>query len=213
MPRSNSRGGRNNNPSGRNQYSDWGLMDMVRDRPVAAAAAAAGAAAAGLFLWSKRSQISSQLNNLSEQIGDWTENMRSGDTSGTMDDTAGLTTTAQTTKRSGAGLAVGFGHPLGEHVARADEHEERPHEPRRAVAWKRRTAKHPRMHGMEGRREAPLFMPQERPQSPHRAAASLPSSCASREPPRRSHEGSRWQVPLPNRCRRPDRRRPRASAS
>lgn len=103
MPRSNSRGGRNNNPSGRNQYSDWGLMDIVRDRPVAAAAAAAGAAAAGLFLWSKRSQISSQLNNLSEQIGDWTENMRSSDTSGMMDDTAGMTTTAQTTKRSGAG--------------------------------------------------------------------------------------------------------------
>lgn len=70
MPRSNSRGGRNNNPSGRNQYSDWGMMDMVRDRPVAAAAAAAGAAAAGLFLWSKRTQISNQLSSLSEQIGE-----------------------------------------------------------------------------------------------------------------------------------------------
>jgi hypothetical protein len=103
MPRSNSHGGRNNNPSGRNQYSDWGVMDMVRDRPVAAAAAAAGAAAAGLFLWSKRNEISSQLSSLSEQIGDWTENMRSGDTPGTIEDTAGLTTTAQTTKRSGAG--------------------------------------------------------------------------------------------------------------
>ena len=103
MPRSNSRGGRNNNPSGRNQYSDWGVMDMVRDRPVAAAAAAAGAAAAGLFLWSKRSLISNQLSNLSEQIGDWTDSMRSGDeSSGMMDDTAGLTT-AQPTKRSGAG--------------------------------------------------------------------------------------------------------------
>jgi len=52
MPRTNGRGGRNNNPSGRNQYSG-GVMDMVRERPVAAAAAAAGAAAAGLFLWSK----------------------------------------------------------------------------------------------------------------------------------------------------------------
>ena len=103
MPRSNSRGGRNNNPSGRNQYSDWGVMDMVRDRPVAAAAAAAGAAAAGLFLWSKRSLISNQLSNLSEQIGDWTDSMRSGDeSSGMLDDTAGLTT-AQPTKRSGAG--------------------------------------------------------------------------------------------------------------
>src|SRR5690242_19276036 len=102
MPRSNSRGGRNNNPSGRNQYSDWGVMDMVRERPVAAAAAAAGAAAAGLFLWSKRSQISGQLSNLSDQIGEWTDNMRLGDDSNMMDDTAGLTT-SRSSMRSGAG--------------------------------------------------------------------------------------------------------------
>jgi hypothetical protein len=96
MPRSNSRGGRNNNPSGRNQYSDWGVMEMARERPVAAAAAAVGAAAAGLFLWSKRSQISNQLSNLSDQIGEWTENMRSGDTSlSTDDDTGGLTTSSE----------------------------------------------------------------------------------------------------------------------
>ena len=79
MPRNNSRGGRNNNPQGRNQYSDWGVMDMARERPIAAAAAAAGAAAAGLFLWSKRNQISDQMSNLSDQIGEWTENMGSGD--------------------------------------------------------------------------------------------------------------------------------------
>jgi hypothetical protein len=97
MPRSNSRGGRNNNPSGRNQYSDWGVMDMVRERPVAAAAAAAGAAAAGLFLWSRRSQISNQLSNLSDQIGEWTENMRSDWSS---DDTGGLTTSGQSGLRS-----------------------------------------------------------------------------------------------------------------
>ena len=90
MPRSNSRGGRNNNPSGRNQYSDWGVMDMVRERPVAAAAAAVGAAATGLFLWSKRSQISDQLSNLSDQISDW----RDSSGSGQMDDTAGLTATS-----------------------------------------------------------------------------------------------------------------------
>jgi len=93
MPRNSSRGGRNNNPSGRNQYSDWGVMDMVRERPVAAAAAAAGAAAAGLFLWSRRSQVSQQLSNLSDQIGEWTENMRNDWSSG--DDTAGLTTSDQ----------------------------------------------------------------------------------------------------------------------
>ena len=45
MPRNSNRGGRNNNPTGRNQYSDWGVMEMARERPIAAAAAAAGAAA------------------------------------------------------------------------------------------------------------------------------------------------------------------------
>lgn len=70
---------RNNNPSGRNQYSSWGVMEMARERPVAAAAAAAGAAAAGLFLWSKRAQISEQLSSLSDQIGDWTQNLSSAD--------------------------------------------------------------------------------------------------------------------------------------
>jgi hypothetical protein len=95
MPRSNSRsrssGGRNNNPSGRNQYSgDWGVTELVRERPIAAAAAAAGAAAAGLFLWSRRAQISNQLSNLSDQLGEWTENMD--------DDTGGLTTTSSRTR-------------------------------------------------------------------------------------------------------------------
>ena len=72
MPRTNRRGsnrGQNNNPSGRNQYSSGGVTDLVRERPVAAAAVAAGAAAAGLFLWSRRSQISEQIGNLSDQIG------------------------------------------------------------------------------------------------------------------------------------------------
>jgi len=84
MARNNNRGtsnrGGNNNPTGRNQYSG-GVMDMARDRPMAAAAVAAGAAAAGLFLWSKRSQISDQLSNLSDQIGEWSENMRSNGSS------------------------------------------------------------------------------------------------------------------------------------
>ena len=77
MPRSSNRGGRNNNPSGRNQYSDWGVMEMARERPFAATAAAAGAAAAGLFLWSKRAQISDQLSNLSDQFGEWKDSMAS----------------------------------------------------------------------------------------------------------------------------------------
>jgi len=66
----------NNNPEGRNQYNS-GLMGMARERPAAAAAVAAGAAAAGVFLWSKRGQISDQLSQLSEQIGEWAENMSS----------------------------------------------------------------------------------------------------------------------------------------
>ena len=110
MPRSNSRGGRNNNPSGRNQYSDWGVMEMARERPLAAAAAAAGAAAAGLFLWSRRAQISNQLSNLSDQIGEWTENMGSGSWS-SEDDTAGLTTSGQssnTSRSSGSRSGMGM---------------------------------------------------------------------------------------------------------
>ena len=98
MPRGNNPGGRNNNPTGRNQYSDWGVMEMARERPFAAAAAAAGAAAAGLFLWSKRAQISDQLSNLSDQIGEWREGMGSSEFE-TGDDTAGLTTSASTGSR------------------------------------------------------------------------------------------------------------------
>ena len=77
-------------PVGRNQYSDWGVMDMARERPFAAAAAAAGAAAAGLFLWSKRAQISDQLSSLSDQIDEWRRGQR---LLARHDDTAGLTTT------------------------------------------------------------------------------------------------------------------------
>jgi hypothetical protein len=72
MARSNQRGRNNNNPSGRNQYSsDW--MGTVRDRPMASAAAAAAAVGAGVFLWSKRNQISDQIGRLSDQLSDWSE--------------------------------------------------------------------------------------------------------------------------------------------
>ena len=72
-----------------------GVIDLARDRPIAAAAVAAGAAAAGLFLWSRRSQISTQLNNLSNQIGEWTDNVRSDGENGTAgDDTGGLATSS-----------------------------------------------------------------------------------------------------------------------
>ena len=100
MPRSSSRGGRNNNPTGRNQYSDWGVTELVRERPLAAAAAAAGAAAAGLFLWSRRAQISNQLSNISDQIGEWRNSSGQFETG---DDTAGLTTTSRSTGMSETG--------------------------------------------------------------------------------------------------------------
>ena len=67
---------RNNNPEGRNQYSG-GLLGTAKDRPFTAAATAAAAVGAGVFLWSKRNQISEQLSNLSDQITDWRDNMQS----------------------------------------------------------------------------------------------------------------------------------------
>ena len=75
MARDNQRGSNNNNPEGRNQHS--GMMDMARERPFTAAAAAAATVGAGVFLWSRRNQISDQISNLSDQIGRWGESMHS----------------------------------------------------------------------------------------------------------------------------------------
>ena len=64
---------KNNNPEGYNQFnSAW--MDSARDRPAATAAIAAAALGAGIFLWSRRSQISEQLSQLGGQIGEWNAN-------------------------------------------------------------------------------------------------------------------------------------------
>ncbi len=62
------------NNRGRN--ADLHVVEMARERPFAAAAAAAGAAAAGLFLWSRRTQISEQLGHLSDQFGEWRESRK-----------------------------------------------------------------------------------------------------------------------------------------
>jgi hypothetical protein len=70
MARRSNQRGRNNNPEGHDQYSN-GWMDSARERPFAAAATAAAAVGAGVFLWSRRNQIS-------DQIGDWTSNMQPG---------------------------------------------------------------------------------------------------------------------------------------
>lgn len=70
MARNNQRGRNNNNPEGHNQH-DRGWMESARERPVAAATVAAAAVGAGVFLWSRRNQISEQLSQLSDQIGEW----------------------------------------------------------------------------------------------------------------------------------------------
>ena len=69
---------KNNNPEGRNQYSSSGWMDTARDKPLTTAAVAAATVGAGVFLWSKRNQISEQISSLSDQIADWSTSMYSG---------------------------------------------------------------------------------------------------------------------------------------
>jgi len=123
MPKNNqgSRGnrGQNNNPEGRNQYSG-GVMEIARERPMAAAIGAAAAVGAGVFLWSRRNQISDQISNLSEQIGEWTQNMSSASSGGSdmemSDDTAGLASTGSTggtqgspSRRGRGGATAGVG--------------------------------------------------------------------------------------------------------
>ena len=71
------RGGRNNNSEGRNQYS--GVIGTARANPLSAAVAVGGAVAAGVFLWSRRNQISDQIGSLSDQVSGRREGMQSGD--------------------------------------------------------------------------------------------------------------------------------------
>jgi hypothetical protein len=97
MARNNSRGGRNNNPSGRNQYSGW--TETAKDRPFTTAAAAAAAVGAGVFLWSRRNQISDQLANQSDQIGEWREGLSSTNEFAGPDTTADEGFMAQPTRR------------------------------------------------------------------------------------------------------------------
>ena len=75
------RTGQNNNPEGHNQYS--GVMSAARNNPLATAAAVGGAVAAGVFLWSRRNQVSDQIGNLSDQISGWRDSLTShGDIGG-----------------------------------------------------------------------------------------------------------------------------------
>ena len=125
MARNNQRGSKNNNPEGRNQYSS-GWMGTAKERPVATAAAAAAAVGAGVFLWSRRNQISEQISNLSDQFNDWTSSQQygggseSGDleyagsgSSGIASDATGSTTSSgargrgKSASQSGSGLTGG----------------------------------------------------------------------------------------------------------
>ena len=69
---------RNNNPDGRNQYS--GVIGAARANPLSTAAAVGGAVAAGVFLWSRRNQVSDQIGNLADRVSGWREGMQSGGT-------------------------------------------------------------------------------------------------------------------------------------
>jgi hypothetical protein len=104
MARNNQRGGNNNNPSGKNQYSN-GWMDTARDRPMATAAAAAAAVGAGVFLWSRRNQISDQLSNLSDQVSGWREGMQSGDSASTDGNRSTASGSGTSSSRTSSGSA------------------------------------------------------------------------------------------------------------
>ena len=92
--------GRNNNPEGRNQYSSW--TDTARDRPFAAAATDAAAVGAGVFLWSRRNQISDQISSLADQISEWREGMSSsGDDLGSQGSGTEESFMAQPSRRGG----------------------------------------------------------------------------------------------------------------
>ena len=75
------RSNRNRSSRGSDQPLMRQWTESARDHPMTTAAAAAGAAAAGVFLWSKRNQISDQISHLSHQISDFAEDFRSGSSS------------------------------------------------------------------------------------------------------------------------------------
>lgn len=63
------------NPEGRNQYS--GVIGTARGNPLATALGVGSAVAAGVFLWSRRNQISNQLDGLGNRISDFREGLGS----------------------------------------------------------------------------------------------------------------------------------------
>jgi hypothetical protein len=106
MAKNNQSGSKNNNPTGRNQYSG-GMADYARERPVTAAAAAAAAVGAGVFLWSRRSQISEQLSGISDQIGQWSEKMNSRGQQDQQFETTGASSTGGMSETGGGNASLG----------------------------------------------------------------------------------------------------------
>ena len=96
---------RSANRKSNNSGSFGGVMDMARERPIAAAAVAAGAVAASVFLWSKRSQISDQLSHLSEQVGEWTDTMNANKGEPDLATAVGKGSVTGTTTRRSRGTA------------------------------------------------------------------------------------------------------------
>ena len=73
--RSNYSSSNSSRSSSKPMMSGW--ASTAKERPVATAAAVGAAAAAGVFLWSRRNQISDQLSHMNEQISDWSNNRKS----------------------------------------------------------------------------------------------------------------------------------------
>jgi hypothetical protein len=76
MARNNQRGSRSNSSNSRDR-SNGGVVEAARDNPIKAAVTAAAAVGAGVFLWSRRNQISDQIGQLGDQISDWRDSMGS----------------------------------------------------------------------------------------------------------------------------------------
>ncbi len=93
---------RKSNRSGFGRDFGGDVVDMARDRPLATAAVAAAAVGAGVFLWSRRNQISDQLSDLSNQIREWSQSFPSPDDTAEITEpgeTTGLDTTSRGTTR------------------------------------------------------------------------------------------------------------------
>ena len=107
MPqRSNSN--RNSGRSGdQSIMSNWG--ETAKERPFTTAAAAAGAVAAGVFLWSRRNQITDQISRLSDQLTDFAEDFRSGSSNRELaltegpNESSAIESSRATTSRRGVG--------------------------------------------------------------------------------------------------------------